>query len=68
MAKMESYCCDFSIVVELKEEDSFHGETDVPNVMEVVENEGRNDLISCHRESRHCIIDGDAKNIEDSRS
>lgn len=44
-----SYLCDFSIVVELKEENQFNGETDISR-MHVKENKRTNNLISRHSE------------------
>lgn len=61
-----SHLCDFSIVVELKEENQFNGKADMAG-MHVREHERTDNLISRHSKPSQRIIDRYSKNIKYSR-
>src|SRR6266496_2454089 len=63
MSEQGLYLCDFTIVVELKEENQLKGKSDISR-MHIIKDKRSNDLISRHRKPRQCIINRYPKNIE----
>jgi hypothetical protein len=60
------YLRDLSLVVVLKEHKYFDGKS-YPGIEQLVKCERCQGLVASNRERRYCIIDGHAKDIENSR-